>query len=72
MRLCQDCEMDGKDVPATVTWEDPWGTPYAHLCEACASRLEGGFEAPTFDDALGARGDAQQRVEDAMRLKRGG
>ena len=65
--ICEDCE----DAEAPVTWLDPWGRPYAHLCAECAERRIDRYEPPTFDEALGARCDVQERDRQAYRLKRG-
>lgn len=70
VRLCQDCEMDGEEAPATVEWTDPWGHPYAYLCAACEEKRQDAYEPPTFDEALGRKCDEQMRVDEALRLKR--
>ena len=69
--ICEDCDMDGDETPATVTWRDPWGHPYAHLCTRHAEQRTDRHEPPTFDEALSARCGAQERDRQAYRLKRG-
>lgn len=38
---CQSCAEEDLDVPATVTWCDPWGSPYAWYCEDCDDAIKG-------------------------------
>ncbi len=72
--------MNGLCPSCGYEWEEPSCDVYCHTHHQEKPMSEYGIryggcndcsgESPTFDDALGAIGDAQQRMADAVRLKR--
>ena len=63
MHNCEDCEMDGEEVPATEEW-DTWGEGSGglHLCKTCAERRQNAYEP----DLNGW--SASERISDGYRV----
>lgn len=76
--FCEDCDACECGEPATQTWDQGidhayWLPMQPRLLPVCAECYEkhDNYDGPevTFDDALGAQGDASMRMDAARRLK---